>query len=51
MQWNLVRVGCKIHTIEYWEQNWEAVARKHGVSTDATTAMTLLDKVRKENGN
>jgi hypothetical protein len=41
--WPYVRVGCELHSIETWREQWRAVAREHILSISEDEAAKLLD--------
>ena len=42
-----LRVGCKIHTIEWWRENWQATAEEEDVDVDEQEAMAIIAKAER----
>jgi hypothetical protein len=45
--WPYVRVGCEIHSLEYWKDHWREIAAKHGLNvTEGEVAIELAVAAR-----
>ena len=42
-----LRVGCQIHTIEWWRENWQATAETEDVEVDEQEAMAIIAKAER----
>ena len=44
--WDYIQVGCEIHPIEVWQEQWRVLAARHEVEIPAIEAAALLATAR-----
>jgi len=42
--WGLIKVGCEIHTTEYWRKNWRDIADKNKIKITRSEVIQIIDK-------
>lgn len=40
--WHYLRIGCQIHSVEWWRQNWRRVAHENNVSVSESQVEDIL---------
>lgn len=41
--WGYLRVGCQVHTLSWWRDNWTECAAEHGIEARAKAVDALLN--------
>jgi len=41
--WGLIKIGCEIHTLEYWRENWRDIADKNNIEITEPEVIQIID--------
>jgi len=50
-EWQLLAIGCQVHSVRHWRAHWQSIAADHDVTVSEVQAAALLARLQTPRGD